>query len=561
MCRKFGLFVGLIVTLLNQTGGQALQEPGFPSRDVAHPKPGTATIRGRVVAADSGQPLRKAQVRLGSIDMGRAPGRFENQLSTTDAEGRYEFGKLPAGRYRLSVIKGGYVTLEYGQRRFGDSGKPIELVDEQLVEKIDFALPRGAVITGRVIDENGEPTVNVFVAPMRYRFDERGRRRLSPTAGASTNDLGEFRIFALPPGEYYVSATFPADFGESNDRVAYAPIYYPATPDVDLADRITVASGQTVSDLLLTLSPVRTVRVSGTAVDADGRPMPGFLSVQSSRSKVADMNQRNSMVQPDGSFVVGGLTPGEYRIVLHAVPLLGSSEPNIATAVVTVGSDDLTGIRLVAAKASVVAGKLVFADGPAPQSLRPSAFRIIAMPDDDTGGQLSQEPPAVNDDWTFRLTLPAGRTRLFVSGGSGWDTKAVRSGDVDVTDVGLDVKPGEDISNLEIELTSRVTETNGLVTDERGETVKDYAVVIFPRDAQKRGSFSRSVRTARSDQEGRFKVGGLPPGQYFAYAADFIEPGQEHDPEFLDGLQTLATPFTLGEGATYTLNLTLHKTP
>jgi hypothetical protein len=564
MTRSVPAVVGMLVHVLAASAyglpQQTAPAPQGAPRDVAHAKPGTATIRGRVVAADSGQPLRKAQVRLGSIDMGRGPGRFENQLTTTDAEGRYEFGKLTAGRYRLSVVKGGYVSLEYGQRRPADSGKPIELVDEQLVEKIDFALPRGAVITGRVVDENGEPTVNVFVAPMHYRFDDRGRRRLSSASGVTTNDLGEFRIFALPPGEYYLSATFPADFGQSNDRVAYAPIYYPATPDIDQADRITVASGQTVSDLLLTLSPVRTVHVSGTAVDADGRPMPGYLMVQSSRSKGAEMTHRDSMVQPDGSFAVGGLTPGEYRIVAHGIPLLGSSEPNIATAVVTVGSDDLTGVRLVAAKPSVVTGKLVFAGGQ-PQSLRPSAFRIVAIPDDDMNSQLNQEPPPVNDDWSFRLTLPAGRTRLFVFGGSGWDTKAVRAGGVDVMDVGLDVKPGEDISNLEIELTNRITETNGLVTDERGEAVKDYAVLIFPRDGQKRGAFSRSVRTARPDQDGRFKIGGLPAGDYLALAVDFIEPGQEHDAEFLDRIQTLATPFALGEGATHTLNLKLQKTP
>jgi hypothetical protein len=535
-----------------------------PPRDVPPPKPGTATIRGRVLAADSGRPLRKAQVRLISADETRRPVRFENQLTTTDAGGHYEFGKLPAGRYQLTAMKGGYVSLEYGQRRPVESGKPLEVPADQTLEKVDFALPRGGVMTGHVLDEFGEPSANVYVAPMRYRFDDRGRRRLTPAGGAATNDLGEFRIFALAPGEYYLSVTFSGEFGDSNDRAAYAPIYYPGTADPDLAERLIVASGQTVTDLSLTLVPVQTVRVSGTAVDSEGRPMPGLLVVEPSRSRVAAMNDRTALVQPDGSFVLGGLTPGEYRLLVRGIPMLGSSETVTASAAVTVGGDDVTGVRLVAGKPLLATGRVVMSDARAAQSLRPSALRVIAIPDDEMTGAFSDGDarPPVNDDWSFQVTLPPGRTRLLVFGTPpGWDVKAVRSGGIDVTDAGLDVKPSEDLSNIEIELTNRVTEVMGLVTDQRGEPVKDYAVVIFARDRQKWGSHSRSVRTARSDQDGRFKIGGLPSGEYFAYAMDFIEPGQERDLEFLDRIQTLATRFTLGEGETQMLNLKLRDAP
>jgi len=292
--------------------------------------------------------------------------------------------------------------------------------------------------------------------------------------------------------------------------------------------------------------------------------MPGFLIAEPSRSKVAAMNPRVAVVQPDGSFTVGGFTPGEYRFVVRAVPMLGSSERATASAVVTVGGDDLTGIRLVAGKAVIATGKVIVRDARAAQSLRPSALRVVAIPDDEMTEAFSdrdaREP--INDDWTFRIQLPPGRTRFLVFGKpSGWDVKAVHSGGVDVTDSGLDVKSTEDLTGIEIELTNRVTETSGLVTNERGEPVKDYAVVIFARDRQKWGSYSRSVRTARSDQDGLFKIGGLPSGEYFAYAVDFIEPGEEHDVEFLDRIQTLATPFVLGEGETQTLNLKLHTAP
>ena len=541
----------------------AQSSPG-PAGSVGPTKPGTATIRGRVFAADSGQPLRKAQIRLTSADEGRRPARFENQLTTTDAGGQYEFSKLPAGRYHLTAMKGGYVTLEFGQRRPVESGKPIEVPADQTLEKVDFALPRAGVITGHVLDEFGEPSANVLVSPMRYQFDNKGRRRLTPAGGAATNDLGEFRIFALAPGEYYLSATYAGDFGDSNQRAAYAPIYYPGTADPELAERLTVASGQSVTDLSLTLVPVRTVRVSGTAVDSEGRPMPGFLIVEPSRSTVAAMNNRTAIVQPDGTFTMGGLTPGEYRLLVRGVPMLGSSEAITSSAAVTVGGDDVTGVRLVAGKPVIATGRIVVGDARAAQSLRPSTLRVIAIPDDETIGTFGDGDtrPPVSDDWSFRVTLPPGRVRLLLFGTPpGWDTKAVRSRGMDVTDVGLDVKPNEDLTSLEIELTNRVTETTGLVTDQRGEPVKDYAVVIFSRDRQKWDSRSRSVRAARSDQDGRFKIGGLPSGEYFAYAVDFIEPGQERDPEFLDRIQALATRFALGEGESHTLDLKLHTAP
>ena len=538
--------------------------PQGAPRDGAATKPGTATIRGRVFAGDSGQPIRKAQVHLTFAGDGLRSARFENQLTTTDAAGQYEFTKLSAGRYSLRAMKGGYVTLEFGQRRPAESGKPIEVPDGQTLEKVDFALPRGGVMTGRVLDEFSEPSANVSIAVMRYQFDDKGRRRLSPIGGAATNDLGEFRIFALPPGEYYVSAMFSGEFGDSNDRASYAPIYYPGTADPDLAERVTVASGQTVTDLLLTLLPVRTARVSGTAVDSEGGPLTGFLVAEPTRSRVARMDSRTALVQPDGSFTIGGLTPGEYRLLVRGIPMLGSSEKATASATVTVGGDDVTGVRLVAAKPVIATGKVVLSGARAAQALQPSRLRVMAIPDDELSGGFSDDDarPPVNDDWSFELKLPQGRTRLLVFGTPPeWDVKAVRSRGVDVTDTGLDVKAGVDLTNIEIELTNRATETTGLVTDQRGEPVKDYAVVVFPRDPQRWIPHSRSVRTARSDQEGRFRIGGLPSGDYFAYAVEFVEPGQERDSEFLDKIQPLATRFTLDEGGTRMLSLKLNTPP
>src|SRR5512138_66382 len=121
-----------------------------PPRDAVQTT-GRSIIRGRVLAGDSGTPMRRAFVRLNS------PALRESRAAATDTDGRYEFSQLAAGRYTISVNKPAYVNWSYGQTRPNGPGKPIVLLDNQLAENVDIRLPRGGVIAGRVVDEFGEP--------------------------------------------------------------------------------------------------------------------------------------------------------------------------------------------------------------------------------------------------------------------------------------------------------------------------------------------------------------------------------------------------------------------
>lgn len=168
-----------------------LSEPlppgGFPQppRDNATLPTGTAMIRGHVFDASNGQPLRKAQVRA------FAPELRENRMATTDNSGAYELTNLGAGRYTLTATKGSFVSLQYGQTRPFEAGKPLEVRNAQQLDKIDFTLPHGAIVTGRVVDETGEPAADVIVQVQRYAYQQ-GRRQLSPAGRtAQTNDIGD----------------------------------------------------------------------------------------------------------------------------------------------------------------------------------------------------------------------------------------------------------------------------------------------------------------------------------------------------------------------------------
>ncbi|MEP7116391.1 MAG: carboxypeptidase-like regulatory domain-containing protein, partial [Acidobacteriota bacterium] len=165
---------------------------------------GTAVLKGVVVAADTGAPIRRAQVR--AVAAG-----FDNRIATTDEQGRFELRDLAGGRYTLTASKGGFVSLQYGQRRPSERGTPVELAAGATLEKIVIGLPRGSVIAGRVVDEFGEPLTGAQVQVLRYVFTQGARRLVAAGTGNRTDDQGSFRVFGLAPGDYVVSATLRED--------------------------------------------------------------------------------------------------------------------------------------------------------------------------------------------------------------------------------------------------------------------------------------------------------------------------------------------------------------
>jgi hypothetical protein len=149
------------------TGDRFPQRPGLPGsmrpmRDSAAPlEEGTGRIRGRVTD-DAGQPLRRVSV---STMGGQAR---QPRVALTDADGRYELTGLPAASYYITAAKGAYVRQSYGQRTSTGPGRPIEVALGQTVDKIDFTLPRGGIIVGRVVDEFGEPMAESSVMATRF---------------------------------------------------------------------------------------------------------------------------------------------------------------------------------------------------------------------------------------------------------------------------------------------------------------------------------------------------------------------------------------------------------
>lgn len=525
-----------------------------PPANSAPQTPGTATLRGHVFAADSGQPLRKAQVRISAGDI------REQRLATTDVEGRYEFKEVRAGRYTIAASKGSYVGLSYGQQKPLDAPKPLAILDNQTVERLDFMLPRGSVITGHIVDEFGEPISDIQISAQHYQSIA-GQRRLVPSGRmASTDDMGEFRLFGVPPGQYYVTATWRSQNPMNDEeKIAYAPTYFPGTDNLAQAQRLTLEAGQEISDLVIALRPMRATRVSGTATNAEGKPMTGMVMVMSSTG-LAGMISSGGPIRPDGTFSVSGLAPGEYTLRAQSFGGTGGpAESEMASAKITVAGDDITDLHLIASKPSSLSGRIV--SDPAAGSL-PPGLMLMALPLDPLSMPMGMMPARMADDGSFELKSGPGKMRIsMMNQAGGWAIRSVRLNGADLTDTGVELRANEDIAGVEVELTNKLTTISGLVTGARGETLKDYSAIAFSQDREKWKVFGRYQSMGRPDQDGRFKISGLPPGDYYIVALDKIDPNQFSDPEFLDAIRIKATSLSIHEGETKTVDLKLATTP
>jgi hypothetical protein len=525
---------------------------------------GTAILRGQIVAADNGSPIRRAQVRVTS------PDAREGRVATTDAQGRFEIKELPAGRYTLSASKGGFVSLQYGQRRPSESGTPIELGDGQAIDKITIGLPRGSVLGGRITDEFGEPVANASVTAWRYAYAG-GTRRMMP-AGQNgrdtTDDQGHYRLFGLPPGDYYVSATLRTGGPEVTDPMGelsgYASTYFPGTTNAADATRVSLAVAQENTTINFGLIATRLVKVSGQVLMSDGAPASNGLvmllpSAATGRPGLAMQQGGNgNRIDANGTFRLSNVAPGRYQVQARA----GGREFELARMELTVGAEDVDGLTMVTAPGAIANGSVV-SDTGEPFDFKPQQLQIAARPaSPDAGGPAGpgMAGARVADDWTFSLRNLSDAVLIRTGSPQGWSLKSVMVSGQDVTDTPVEFPAGQTISGMLIVLTKKIASLSGLVTDGKGNPVLDATVIVFPNDDKLWTYQSRFIKAARPDQDGRYQVTGLPgPGSYLAVALQGLEDGQAGDPEFLASVKDLGTKFELGEGETKAVDVKLSE--
>lgn len=545
-----------------QAGAERGQRPAraLPAADAPR---GTAVMRGQIMAADNGSPIRRAQVRIAS------PDARESRVATTDERGRFEIRDLPAGRYTMTASKGGFVTLQYGQRRPSESGTPIELGDGQTLDKLAIALPRGSVLGGRVTDEFGEPVANASVTAWRYGY-QGGARRMMPAQGANardtTDDQGHFRLFGLPPGEYYVSATLRSGGPEVTDPMGelsgYAATYYPGTTNIAEAQRVTLAVSQENTGVSFGLIATRLVRVSGQVIMSDGSPATGGVitlvptSASGGRGAVMQQGGAGNRIDQTGAFRLPNVAPGRYQVQARAG---GAREFELARMDLAVGVENVDGLTLVTAPGAVASGTIVTDTGE-PFDIRPQQVQVAARAAAPESPGIGPGPGGarVGDDWSFTIRNITEPVFVRTNAPAGWVLKSVLLNGQDITDTPMEFPPGQTVTGLQVVMTNKVTMLSGLVTDAKGLPVLDAAVVVFPANEKLWMFQSRFIRAARPDQEGRYRITALPGGEpYLVAAVQGLEDGQAGDPEFLAAIRDSAATFELAAGETKAVDVTL----
>lgn len=516
---------------------------------------GTGVIQGRVFRLADKTPVSKSRVALrGSTGAG------STASVTTDENGRYELTSIPAGRYTVSAARAGFLTTAFGEKRPGQPGQTLDVRDGERLDHVDMFLPAAGVISGVILDDIGEPMVQVAVEAMQLKYSQGTRQPVSSNVRAITDDRGQFRLFGLGAGSYLIRATVPGRSVSPGlgaiaiiGSVGAMSTFFPGTATASAAKVVRVEAASETAGIVFSVVPRRVAKITGVVRSAGGGALPAAEGVSLRVAQVMEggTSSTSHAVKADGSFSIT-LSPGQYS--LTAQRSLGSEG---AMATVTLGEADVF-VPLTLRQGNAARGRIVGDNGLPPESLEPAAVRIA--PDTSDSPALFTSAAVVKDDWTFETPGLIGSKRLRVTVPREWTVRSIQSGSRDVTDAALDFN-GKDISDIVIHLTRQVTHVTGVVTDARGQRVPDATVVVFSEDSARWQPRSRFIRAARPDQDGRFTVDGLPAARYLAVAVDYLETGEETNPETLDKLRRMGKVVVVRDGATAAIDLRVEEAP
>jgi uncharacterized protein (DUF2141 family) len=571
-----------------------------PAREAAvAPQVGTALISGVVVTSgERPEPVRRAQVTLGG---GAALGG--SRVVVTDATGRFEFTRLPAGRYSLSASKPAFLTTNYGARQPGRPGISINVTDGQKASDLRLSLVRGAVIAGTIRDEHGQPLNGATMEVLRYRTVNGERRLQRYGLGETTDDRGTYRFFELEPGDYVVAASMRSMGGNARvtteaewrsalqtlqrtagrggavaarpATVSFAPVFYPGTADAANATSVTVRAEEERTGVDFAFQLVPTARVEGTVVNPAG-PLPPNTEVRVVNVRPAGLGYVDFGLifplkpRPDGTFMFSGLVPGQYALAATTTGAAGgrgrgaaSGDSLWATAELAINGTDVTNVVLTLQPGMTVSGTVSFnatsLAAPSQAGTRVTLTPILTGSEISVGQLTATSAP--DGSFTLSGVMPG---RYFVralppTGTPGWLMRSAVVGGRDTADDGLDVRAGENVSGIAITFSDRPGELTGVLQDATGRAAPDYFIILFAADKAHWRTGTRRIQQARPSTDGRFTFRNLLPGDYCLAAVTDVESGEWFDPAFLAQLVGGSITLAIAEGEKKTQDIRIAR--
>lgn len=591
------------VAILLMTGGPAdAQVRDQPARK---PAIGTGAVAGRVVHAVTREPIPDAVVAL----LGGETAVI--RVGQTDAKGTFILPGLPAGKFLLGASKTPYLGALHGSSRPGRPGTAVVLTEGQIVTGLEIQMWPGAVVTGTVTDELGEPVPDVEV--QLQRAGKTGSDQLTQALAVmgsvprdTTDDRGVYRIYGAHAGDYHVVASVPQTVARARRLAAsevadgvravrdkpaatirapepppsvaqapgttsYAPVYFPGTAELSRAARVTVATGEERSGVNISLEIVPLARVEGIVFAADGTPGANVqvMLQRLDETQIVTLFRSGNQAQTSitGQFTVRNVAPGQYRVLAR---IGGTGQPALgpgfwASVDVTVGGQDVTGLTLQLQPAMSVAGRVVIDKAATAAPLDLTSVMAVVAPLRNTrdqvgllAGMVGGAGLSVLQDGSFEVGgLVAGPHVILANamgGGPGtmmtWRVGSVVVDGRDLTDLPFDLKPGAVPKDVVVTLTDVQQRLSGVISDASGRPLTASTVLMFAADRRYWYPQSRRVLASRPGTDGSYEFSGIlapPAGEYFLSVVTDLEPDQQYDLAFLDALAK-AGPIRLAIG-------------
>lgn len=582
------LLIVVCVFLLASPAAFAIQQQRDQPVAPVTGKIGSAVIAGRVTeSADTNTPVRRAVVTLTSLE------GIETHSVVADADGRFTFKGLPAGRYSLTARKGGHLTSSYGARRPGRIGTTLVVAEGQQLGDLDVVLPRGGVIAGIVRLADGEPLSNTQVIAIPVADLTLGGR-VSGVARFETDDRGEYRIYGLTAGEYVVGA-FPPVGRAAQRRAAaeydaaasmltaqqgrpgvpeagaappaaptfgYAPTYFPSSAVAARATRLRVGPGQVRDGVDVTVDLVPMSRVSGTVLGVDGQPTRGAQMQLEAIGPPLPISTwfggSCGRIDESGRFECSSVAPGTYKLNARgggvtfgpggSTTIRSDDQTQWAVADVTVFGSDIEGIVLQLQEGLTFSGSLQAvgqAEAPATWKgarvlVQPVRNRTSMVVNGVSTGGLSSRSAVVNDDGTFEVSgiqpaLYDVTVTLPAALSKVWKLSRVALGDRDLRDAPITFEQGS-IANVSLIVSDQQSALEGTLSSAAGVPAPDYYIVAFPADRTLWHAQSPRVQVTRPQGDGRYRLEGLPAGAYRLAALTDVESDEWRSREFLESI-------------------------
>jgi hypothetical protein len=522
------------------------------------PKTEKCSVAGIVVRKGSNDPIHFAHVILTS------DGDEQKSLhGTTAADGRFAFKDVPPGDYRVTVTRNGYVTESYGARRPLDPGLPLTLSSGKQVDDLIFRMAPAAIISGHVRDENGEALPWAQVTALLTYFVQ-GKRTLMPASSSVTNDLGEYRLFNLPPGKYLLSAGYEMSqsvgmamaiaMGAREQREGLTTTYYPGTSDPSQAATVNVEPGAEIRSMDFSLRPSGVFHIRGHVAGLGPGPagFGGAVMLRKGNSRLsAAMPERTAAVKTeDGTFDLDQVASGSYEII--ALEFSGDT-PRMIHRPVEVGGADVDGVDLAFEPGVSITGHLLWED----KAAAPNDPLQISLEQDEQS--FSMHPIAeVRPDGSFELKDVSVDSYWVNVTGPAPDAylKSAQYGSSDALR-NFRVSPSSG-ATLELVGSSRGAHIQGVVMNSDPVPVSGVWVTLIPEDSNR--DQKRLFQSVRSRANGKFEFRGVAPGNYTLFSWDNVEEHEWDDPEFLKPFKSQGISVRVTEGETKTVDLTVIRT-